>query len=87
MAIFKHGDIHHGAGRFTGPFPHHPGMDPKRILKLGHPHARGQRIPIDLDEARQLRELGYSWAQIGAYFGASEDTVQRRFRVRQAQAP
>jgi len=87
MAIFKHGDIHHGAGRFTASFRHHPGMDSERLRKLGHPHARGQRIPVDLDEARELRDLGYSWAQVGAYFGASADTVYRRVHPRQAQAP
>lgn len=58
------------------------GIDEKlheRIVAKVGPPIRG-KIPIKLNLALKMHKAGFSWKQVGAYFGASGCTVKRRLR-------
>ncbi len=48
------------------------------VAKVGPP-IRG-KIPIKVNLAIKMHKAGFSWKQVGAYFGASGCTVKRRLK-------
>ena len=63
------------------------------IAKVGRPRSHAsQLIPVDVDKAKSLLEAGFSWNQVGEFFGCSGMTIRRRLgktsvRTRRAAYP
>ena len=51
------------------------------VAKVGRPRSHSSTfIPVDVDKAKALLEAGFSWNQVGEFFGCSGMTIRRRLR-------